>query len=70
MSKTINLQHRHFVLIAETLAETLRSGVLDQAQHADVTWTFADKLACTNPKFDRKRFIQCAMGTPSTGRDA
>jgi len=30
---------------------------------------FADKLADTNPRFDRARFIACAAGEPVTGRD-
>ena len=30
---------------------------------------FADALRGTNPKFDRERFINAAMGEPSNGRD-
>jgi hypothetical protein len=68
MSKP-SMEHRHFVLIADALTETLRSGVLSESQHADVTWTFADKLRATNPQFSRDRFIAAAMGKPCNGRD-
>ena len=65
MSKSVNLQHRHFVLIAQAIAtlpiECNRSVV---AQH------FASMLASTNPRFDLARFLLCAMGTPGNGRDA
>lgn len=65
MTKSINLQHRHFVLIAETIAN-----LPEACNRSVVAIAFADKLACTNPRFDRERFLACAMGNPCTGRDA
>jgi hypothetical protein len=64
MTKSVNLQHRHFVLIAETIA-----ALPDTCNRSVVAIAFADKLASTNPRFDRGRFLACAMGQPSTGRD-
>lgn len=70
MSKNVNLQHRHFVLIAELLSEArLMVGACPNTVAATVT-LFANALADTNPRFDRTRFIQCATGTPCNGRDA
>lgn len=66
MIKSINLQHRHFVLIAETIAKC----ELSDAQRQDIARTFARELAATNPRFCEQRFIACAMGNPSSGRDA
>ena len=52
------MQHRHFAIIAAILAE------LDSTVPLD-SWTlarhFADELARTNSRFDRKRFL-CACG--------
>jgi len=68
MSKSVNLQHRHFVMIAEAIASlpVYRGNDCRIA----VANHFADKLADTNPRFDRGRFIACAVGTPCNGRDA
>ena len=48
------MQARHFNLIAATL----RGLTIDPHAHWEVIKTFADKLAETNPKFDRDRFIK------------
>jgi hypothetical protein len=70
MTKTINLQYRHFVLIANLLNDArLMVGACPDTVAATVT-LFANQLADTNPRFDRSRFIQCAMGNPCSGRDA
>ena len=66
MTKSVNLQHRHFVLIAETIAKC----ELSDAQRQDIARTFARELAATNPRFCEARFIACAMGNPATRRDA
>ena len=66
MTKSINLQHRHFVLIAQAIA---KCELTDEQRYA-VASTFARELAATNPRFLVTRFIACAMGTPCTGRDA
>lgn len=67
MTKSVSLQHRHYVLIAEAIA------TLPVYRGNDcrimVANHFANKLADTNPRFDRARFIACAAGEPSTGRD-
>lgn len=64
MTKNVNLQHRHFVLIAATIAS-----LPDFCNRSVVAQHFASQLAMTNPRFDRARFLACAMGEPVTGRD-
>lgn len=59
------MQHRHFVLIAQTIASL---DVTDE-QRASIADQFADSLRSTNPAFDRSRFVACALGTPANGRD-
>ena len=52
------LQHRHFAVIAGILAEL--DGValaINPEQRRAIREHFADRLARTNPKFDRKRFL-------------
>ena len=66
MTKSVNLQHRHFVLIAETIASL---PLVDYAK-AIVAEHFCRKLASTNPNFSADRFMACAMGNPTSGRDA
>ena len=65
MSKTINLQHRHFVLIACAIAT-----LPDACNRSVVAQHFVGYLQHTNTRFDVARFLACAMGTPCTGRDA
>jgi len=60
------MQRRHFELIAETLKGLSLNwgGHLNDASHARVVEDFADKLASTNPNFDRARFLR-ACGVES-----
>ncbi len=46
------MQHRHFATVAAIIA-ALPDDMLTRA----VADHFADKLAATNPRFDRKRFL-------------
>lgn len=52
------LQHRHFAVIAGILSELDGDthGV-NRSQHRDICEHFALRLAATNPRFDRKRFL-------------
>ena len=59
-------QHRHFVLIAETIA---RLDCVNDDQRREIARDFAGALAGTNSNFDRERFLSCAVGKPSNGRD-
>lgn len=45
-----DMQHRHFATIATILRETGAS--------REYCETWADKLAPTNPRFDRRRFLR------------
>ncbi len=59
------MQHRHFVKIAQTIA-----GLdVTAEQRASIADQFADSLRTTNLQFNRSRFVACALGTPSNGRD-
>lgn len=70
MTKSVNLQHRHFVLIAETIASLRDYPGMTHDAHIVITDAFAKALRNTNPRFDDVRFIACAMGNPVSGRDA
>lgn len=59
------MQHRHFVLIADTIART----ELTIEARDMVAREFADALRGTNPRFDRERFLAAATGAPQTRRD-
>lgn len=51
-SRTIGgMQHRHFAIIAGIIAQ------MEPEARARVAREFAAKLAPTNPRFDRKRFL-------------
>ena len=52
------LQHRHFAVIAAILADLDGDthGV-SRGQHRDICEHFAIRLARTNPRFDRARFL-------------
>lgn len=64
------MQHRHFVLIAQTIAELGRGAApIPSAQQEMIAHHFAASLRSTNPRFDRERFIACALGAPVSGRD-
>ena len=52
------LQHRHFAVIAGILAGLNGyDHAVSRGQHQDICEHFADELAKTNPKFDRRRFL-------------
>ena len=60
-------QHRHYVQIAETIASI--RGKFGNDDTRIIAEHFADALRCSNPNFDRQRFVDAAMGEPSNGRD-
>ena len=47
------MQHRHFATIAAIINE-MKAGT---GYKTDLAETFAERLAETNPKFDRERFL-------------
>lgn len=55
----VDFQHRHFAFIAAELAAIYKSEYLelDFKTWEGVCTHFACKLAGTNPRFDRKRFL-------------
>lgn len=54
------MQHRHFAVIADIISN-LPHGAKIRRQVAE---HFADELASTNPKFNRRRFLQACDLTP------
>ena len=54
---------RDFRAIASIIAE------LPEPRRTDVAGIFADKLATTNERFDRERFLAAATGAPLTKGD-
>ena len=48
------MQHRHFTTIAKILDD---ARFLDGPTRTTICEHFADELECTNPKFDRERFL-------------
>jgi hypothetical protein len=59
------MQHRHYVLIAEAIAN---APICDDCR-MEVVSQFAAALRGTNERFDCERFVAAAMGKPSNGRD-
>jgi len=56
----MKMERRHFVFIADTLRQA-------RDDSADVTAEFfADRLAYTNPNFDRDRFLRAAGAQEAT----
>jgi len=56
--KVADLQHRHFATIATFIAQMDHGpSTFGQWSRDDIAAHFADKLAATNPKFDRARFL-------------
>ena len=52
------LQHRHFAVIAGILADMDGENCgVSRGQHREICEHFADRLAATNPNFDRARFL-------------
>ena len=54
-SKPVKLQHRHFVLIADIIRDFGYP-----AERRRIAEHFANRLARTNPNFDRSRFVSAA----------
>lgn len=54
-SNGVQMQHRHFALIAAILNNLQPK--LDESEFATVVDQFWRDLAATNPRFDRDRFI-------------
>ena len=54
---TPSLQHRHFAFIAQTIRD-----MPERVNRIPVARAFADKLAQTNPHFDRSRFLAACRG--------
>lgn len=50
-------QHRHFAVIAAVIADMPKHAASLRAQRESCANAFADRLAATNPNFDRSRFI-------------
>ena len=50
---------KHFVLIAETIAAL----PLNRGEKVQVAYAFAHRLASTNARFDRERFLAAATAT-------
>lgn len=53
-----SLQHRHFAVIAGIIASMPDHAATLRTAKRSVALQFADKLANTNPRFDRKRFLK------------
>lgn len=51
------LQHRHFAVIAGIIAEMPTHAATLRTAKTSVAHRFAEKLAQTNPRFDRARFL-------------
>lgn len=64
MSNAPTFQHRHYKLLADTIAT-----IDDDVLRARVAILFAERLLYTNPKYSPTRFYAAAVGTPSNGRD-
>lgn len=57
------MQHRHFA----TVATIIHDMAIDAATRETIAAAFADKLALTNPRFDRRRFIAaCIPNAPDS----
>lgn len=51
------MQHRHFAVIAGIIASMPDHAATLRTCKRSVALQFADKLANTNPRFDRRRFL-------------
>lgn len=51
------LQHRHFAVIAGIIASMPSHAATLRTAKRSIALQFADKLAGTNPRFDRRRFF-------------
>lgn len=65
------MEHRHFVMIAATIAKMKKphGETLSEDDRMNIACEFGHALAETNPRFDFGRFIRAAMGNPDNGRD-
>jgi len=52
------MQHRHFAVIAGIIADMPTHAPSLRTAKRSVALTFADKLAHTNQRFDRERFLR------------
>ena len=52
------LQHRHFAVIAGIIADMPSHAATLRSAKRSVALAFADKLANTNSRFDRQRFLR------------
>lgn len=71
--RNVTFQKRHFELMADTLKTTHNELATSSSQFdressiavISVAYAFADRLAATNTKFDRKRFLlACGVEFP------
>ena len=59
------MQHWHFKLIADILRQAGERGLITE----EAVKFFANSLICTNPNFDKARFIAACMGNHTTSKD-
>lgn len=59
------MQHRHFKLVADILRQAGERGLITE----EVVGFVAGSLTCTNPNFDKARFIAACMGNHMTSKD-
>lgn len=60
----MELQRRHYALIADIIANSLEDGMCKE----EIARQFSRRLCGTNPNFNRARFERAATGNPD-GRD-
>ena len=66
----IQLQRRHYELIAEGVRRGRDAANLSTAQLEHVAQSFALILRCTNPNFDEARFLAaCGVNKPASPFD-
>ena len=56
------MQQRHFQMIADTLAAHKSQVRTDPIAHSALVGMFADRLAQSNPKFNKQMFTKAAGG--------
>lgn len=52
------MTRKDFQMMAETIAALGRAGAYNAATQREIAENFAHRLAQTNPRFDRARFIK------------
>jgi hypothetical protein len=58
------LKRRHFEFIAELVRALPADTLLSPSQRAQVARAFCNRLALTNPKFDKARFLRACGVDP------